>query len=319
MKKGAARRLRLAMLIFMIGGWLLPTATLALSCADLGNVSYCKYEHIGCNSGDTTVPAETCPGKCNPVAGIVQVICIKKSFVDRLLVEGEQCQGTCRQQCLANEIDKGLFGNCKTYTPTPQNCCEPKSVPAPSGTPTSTAQPLTHSPLQIIPDCARQSFDPTKSAPPPPDLNCVLLTFANIARLILGITGSLALLMFVYGGFLMITSAGESDKVTKGKTVLKNAVIGIFIIMCAGLLIQYAINTIGLNKGFEVIGQQCGEGLKGQIVTAPDGSTHCAMGCDSDPVLKGAGFKCMDASTPGAYCIAGLCTGGANNPCCRVQ
>lgn len=39
----------------------------------------------------------------------------------------------------------------------------------------------------------------------------------NIINAVLGISGSLALLMFIYGGFTWMLSGGNAEKVTKGK------------------------------------------------------------------------------------------------------
>ena len=42
----------------------------------------------------------------------------------------------------------------------------------------------------------------------------------NITQLMLGVMGSAALLMFTYGGFLWIISAGKSQQVEKAKGIL---------------------------------------------------------------------------------------------------
>jgi hypothetical protein len=56
----------------------------------------------------------------------------------------------------------------------------------------------------------------------------------------LGITGSLALLMFIYGGFIWMTSGGEKERITKGRKTLTWAVIGLVAIFGAYI----AVNTI---------------------------------------------------------------------------
>ena len=56
----------------------------------------------------------------------------------------------------------------------------------------------------------------------------------------LGITGSLALLMFIYGGFIWMTSGGDKERVTKGRKTLTWAVIGLLVIFGAYI----AVNTI---------------------------------------------------------------------------
>ncbi|MBU0625050.1 pilin [Patescibacteria group bacterium] len=94
--------------------------------------------------------------------------------------------------------------------------------------------------FSVVPACARGSNVPT--------LDCVLTTLGRIAQLILSVAGGLTLLMFVYGGFLMLTSAGEEGKVTKGKDVLKAAVIGLAIILLAGYLVSYGLSGLKVDK-----------------------------------------------------------------------
>ncbi len=153
--------------------------------------------------------------------------------------------------------------------------------------------------FRIVPECAtlKGSYG---SAPPVPSLVCALQTFVNIANLILGLTGSIALVMFVYGGFLMITSAGNTEQVSKGKTVLVNAVIGIMIVMTSGLIIQYAMSRLGIKQN-AAVGQSCSGGV---VVQLADGSLKCTSSCEQ----LGTEYACEDvASNPGKYCIANLC------------
>jgi hypothetical protein len=134
----------------------------------------------------------------------------------------------------------------------------------------------------IVPECALVAG--TK----PPDLNCVLLTFAGIAQMILGVTGSAALLMFVYGGFVMLSSAGDSGRVSEGKTILRNAVIGILIIFTSGYIVQYGMQQL--------------EGAGGD-------TSQCTS--------VNPGYSCrVPSQEERADCITGLCPGGAENICC---
>lgn len=61
----------------------------------------------------------------------------------------------------------------------------------------------------------------------------------NVAQIILGISGSLALIMFVIGGILYITSGGQDAKIKKATDVLKYAVIGLAIILLSGVLVKF--------------------------------------------------------------------------------
>lgn len=65
----------------------------------------------------------------------------------------------------------------------------------------------------------------------------------NISNFILGIVGSLALLMFVYGGLMWIISAGSSERVETGKSAIKNAVIGLILVFGSWLIINVVVRT----------------------------------------------------------------------------
>lgn len=67
---------------------------------------------------------------------------------------------------------------------------------------------------------------------------------ARLIRVLLGLSGSVALLMFVWGGFLWLTSAGETKRVTQGKETLKWASLGLVVIMLAYTMVQVVIAAL---------------------------------------------------------------------------
>lgn len=70
---------------------------------------------------------------------------------------------------------------------------------------------------------------------------------AFIGRIIagaLGIVGSLALAMFVYGGFTWMTSAGNQEKVKKGKDILIWAALGLVAIFMSYAFVRFVIEGI---------------------------------------------------------------------------
>jgi hypothetical protein len=73
------------------------------------------------------------------------------------------------------------------------------------------------------------------------ELDDVLQVFVNITILILGISGSVILLMFVYGGLLWITSRGDAKRIEKGKDTITHAVIGFAIILLSYSLINFLV------------------------------------------------------------------------------
>lgn len=58
---------------------------------------------------------------------------------------------------------------------------------------------------------------------------------------VLGVVGSLALAMFIYGGFTWMTSSGNAEQVTKGKNIIIWAVLGLVIIFSAYALVNFVI------------------------------------------------------------------------------
>lgn len=76
------------------------------------------------------------------------------------------------------------------------------------------------------------------------NLSSVERIAVNVMQIILGVAGSLALLTFVVGGVLYMTSGGEPAKVSKATTMLKTAVIGIAIILLSGIIIQTILRKL---------------------------------------------------------------------------
>jgi hypothetical protein len=110
----------------------------------------------------------------------------------------------------------------------------------------------------------------------------------------LGIVGSIALLMFVYGGFIMMISQGDATKITKGKTILVWSAIGIMIIFGSYIFVSYIITELGQGQGGGGgTTKECGKGTL-------------------------TGYSCMDYRL-GTPCEKGLCPGGADNQCCKPK
>lgn len=68
-----------------------------------------------------------------------------------------------------------------------------------------------------------------------------------IGRLIqamLGVTGSIALLMFIWGGFQWLISGGDPEKVKKGKETLKWSTFGIAMIVGAYMLVSTIVTAL---------------------------------------------------------------------------
>ena len=58
------------------------------------------------------------------------------------------------------------------------------------------------------------------------------------------IAGALAVVMIIYSGFMYMTSAGDSAKVTKAKNALIYAVVGVIIAILAGVIVRFVVKAV---------------------------------------------------------------------------
>lgn len=70
----------------------------------------------------------------------------------------------------------------------------------------------------------------------------------RLLSIIIGVIGAIALAVFIYGGFLWMTSAGNGKKVEDGKNTMIWAVLGLVIIFSARAILAFVFNAL-LNKG----------------------------------------------------------------------
>ncbi len=68
----------------------------------------------------------------------------------------------------------------------------------------------------------------------------------KIINAALGIVGSIALLMFIYGGFVWMTAAGNEQSVTKGRDILIWATVGLIIIFSSYALVKFVFTGLGV-------------------------------------------------------------------------
>ncbi len=61
----------------------------------------------------------------------------------------------------------------------------------------------------------------------------------DILDWILGAVGAIATVYFIYGGFLVLTSAGVAERVDKGKKAMIYAVLGMIAIILSYSILQF--------------------------------------------------------------------------------
>jgi len=106
------------------------------------------------------------------------------------------------------------------------------------------AEPPT--PLQTgIPSCP--SGSPNELCNPLTGVTSPQMLIGKIIVAVLGIVGSLALLMFIYGGFTWMTAGGNQESITKGKNILVWATIGLIIIFSSYAIVIFVFEGVGAN------------------------------------------------------------------------
>ncbi len=84
-------------------------------------------------------------------------------------------------------------------------------------------------------------------------VNDFLILAIRVSKIVLGLVGSLSLVMFIYGGFMFLISAGSADAVGKAKKIIVAAVIGLVIVFSSFLIVKFVLSSMGLTWNGEAI------------------------------------------------------------------
>ncbi len=68
----------------------------------------------------------------------------------------------------------------------------------------------------------------------------------KVINALLVIIGAIALLIFVYGGFVWMTAAGNESRVAQGKNVLLWATVALIIIFLSWMLVAFMFQALGV-------------------------------------------------------------------------
>lgn len=70
-------------------------------------------------------------------------------------------------------------------------------------------------------------------------------TIGKIISAALGLTGTIFLLLMIYGGFRWMQARGSEEHVTKAKEIIWSAIIGLIIIGAAYAITSFIVGRIG--------------------------------------------------------------------------
>ena len=186
----------------------------------------CREKGTGtstCTAPNTCVAATACIGedKLNDACSEATKVCCKPKC------EPANCNAEC-SGTLTLDKSKSATG---CTDPKKTICCMPTGGTTEPKAPTTT-------------DSA--SF-PLAPLSPVGDIDVPTL-IGIIVKGVLGIVGSIALIMFVYGGFLMLISEGDPGKVKKGKDAMVWAVAGLAVIFGSYIFVSFIISRLSMGK-----------------------------------------------------------------------
>ena len=75
--------------------------------------------------------------------------------------------------------------------------------------------------------------------------NQLPVIIGQMVNVILSVLGLILLVYLLYGGYLWMTSGGDSEGVKKAKTMITNAVIGLVIITLSVVITSYVVSRLG--------------------------------------------------------------------------
>ncbi len=107
---------------------------------------------------------------------------------------------------------------------------------------------------QIYPECIQRQMnkDWDGNTAGCDDVGVFVELAINIGALMFTFVGALALLVFVYGGFKMIISAGDSGKIKEGKDAMIAAVIGIVIAFSGVAIVKFLGDSLQLKDEYKI-------------------------------------------------------------------
>ncbi|MFA5937393.1 MAG: Ig-like domain-containing protein [Candidatus Paceibacterota bacterium] len=107
----------------------------------------------------------------------------------------------------------------------------------------------------------------------------------RIINIFLGLLGIIAVSLTIYAGFLIMTAGGDESRIEQGKAFLRNAVIGLAIILSAFAIVQFIAAAFGTATGLP------GGGGGGGVRGAPATGTFASSGALGDIIQDHHPFR----------------------------
>lgn len=122
----------------------------------------------------------------------------------------------------------------------------------------------------------------------------IFILVRDIFNFALGLLAALAVLSIVIGGLYVVTSAGNSGRVSEGYAIISNAVIGLLLVMASFLLFSFVLVTLGFQSAnFSA------------VLDFQDGQIF-SVKCDTASTFNARGQNGGGVATPGGSSDTGI-------------
>jgi len=209
-------------------------------------------EDISCLTTDDCVSAglECVNNTCQPVASSQKPELECSDYSDEKFCKEKS--GTCFWFPPENCLSRTDTGVCKQLTKTfcgtktgssvckwqGEGCAAPAKADGDKVEPTDSGEGV----VIDLPPCAEDGSCR--------NLNNLVQLIVNFGHAMFKIVGMFAFVFFVYGGFTMIFSFGNPEKVKKGRDILIAALTGLIVVFGAYFLINFMLDAIGVKAPF---------------------------------------------------------------------
>ncbi|MEK7584472.1 MAG: hypothetical protein AAB490_04450 [Patescibacteria group bacterium] len=109
----------------------------------------------------------------------------------------------------------------------------------------------------------------------------IMILANNLIRWMVGVSGAIALAMYVMGGMWMIFSGGSSARIERGKDILIGTSVALIFILGSWLIISFVLEAFDAQKELQLTELTCGDAKDCPQFMGCDGVAHrCVSLCE---------------------------------------
>jgi len=91
------------------------------------------------------------------------------------------------------------------------------------------------------------------------DSRSIATTIGGVIKALLSLLGVIFMAYIIYGGYLWMTAAGNEEKLSKAKAIIRGSITGIIIVFLAYAITHFVIVKVGQATGYRATSGTAGE------------------------------------------------------------